>query len=502
MKSSSLKSLDKSLQPGAPWVVAKFGGTSVATPERWRQVARIVASHRAAGSRVLLVCSAVAGVTNRLAALLATLDDGDDPAAELAALTATHRDLAADLGLAATVADADLAGLAARARAATAPLSPAERAAIMAHGELLSTRLGAAFLADRGLDVTWMDARDLLDAEPEGDRAERYLSARCEPAFRPAVRARLDRSSGVVITQGFIARGEGGETVLLGRGGSDASAGYLGAAIAAAAIELWSDVPGMFTADPRAVPSARLLRRLSFGEAETLGALGAKVVHPRCIEPARAAGIPIRLGWTARPDVEGTRIVGARPPRGAKAIVSRSELVLVTMWRPSSWQPVGFMAEVASRFHRHGLSMDLIASSPSEIRATVDLAAFPSAADDLEPLMAELAEVCRPRLLPRVACVSAVGAGVAHELLRSAGGLTPFADTPVHLISHAANGGHVSVVVDERDAAPLVAAAHEVLVAPERDESTFGPRWTVMCEAPVEPPLPLHGATRDTREAS
>jgi diaminopimelate decarboxylase/aspartate kinase len=233
----------------------------------------------------------------------------------------------------------------------------------------------------------------------------------------------------------------------------------------------------MFTADPRRCPDARLLRRMSYREAEAAGALGAKVLHPRTIEPARRAGIPIRIRWTAHPDVDGTVISRLRSPRGAKAIVSRKDLALVTMWRDSSWQPIGFMAEVAARFHALGLSMDLISSSPSEIRATIDLAAFPSARDSLGRLCDDLAEVCRPRVVSRVSCVSVVGAGIGERMIAGWPRFAPLASAAVHLVSHSACGDHVSYVVDPRAEAELIAAAHDELLARAQNESTFGPSW-------------------------
>jgi len=477
------------VSPPRPWVVLKFGGTSVASAGRWRCIHHIVSRHRAAGARVLLVCSALAGVTNRLESLLAELEQRHPYEAALTDLLETHALLAAELGLDCDrVLGPDIAALRvllARVDAAPRPIGAHDRAALMALGEVLSSRLGAAHLELRDEDVAWLDARTVLLTVGAGARAERFLSARCEARFDAAARARLDGlAASVVVTQGFIARDDAGCTVLLGRGGSDASAAYLAAAIGATLIEIWSDVPGMFSADPRAVRSARLLRRRSYGEAETLGALGAKVLHPRTIEPARAAAVPIRLGWTTEPDVPGSRIVGARVPRGPKAIVSRAALALFTMRRPPSWQPVGFMAAIASRFEARGLSMDLIASSSSEIRATVDLVAFPSVVGELDTLLDELSLVSRVSVTTQVACVSVVGSGVARDLARSARAAALFSDMPIHLISHAADGGHVSVVVDRADAPVLVAGLHERLIAPLDDEGTFGPTWSSLERRP------------------
>jgi bifunctional diaminopimelate decarboxylase / aspartate kinase len=459
-------------------VVAKFGGTSVATRAGWDAIAAVADRHLRGGRRVVVVCSAVAGITDQLTGITEIVAAGGDPTARLAEVARVHRQLGTSLGL--SDPDRLLAGETeslAAACAAARPLTAAARAAILAHGELMSTRLGTAYLARAGRSVVRLDARRLLAAVADEDRDERYLSARCAPV-RGGLRAAVEAAGAdVLVTQGFIAGNPAGETVLLGRGGSDTSGAYLAAGLAAEALEIWTDVPGVFTADPRRFPEARLLNRLSYDEAEAVGALGAKVLHPRTIEPARRAGVPIRIGWTARPEVAGTRIVRTRPPRGAKAIVSRRNLALLTMWRPSSWQPVGFMAEVAARFHRLGLSMDLIASSPSEIRATVDLAAFPSARQDLDRLCAELEEVCRPRVLSRVACVSIVGEGVAVDLLARGRGFTAIGGAAVHLVSHAASGQHVSLVVDHEAEAELVAAAHRELLGAAGDDATFGPSW-------------------------
>ncbi|HEU4611352.1 MAG TPA: aspartate kinase [Kofleriaceae bacterium] len=467
--------------PSARYIVSKFGGTSVATRSGWQAIVDVVRRHRAAGEHPLVVCSAVSGVTDRLVALADSVMSGGDAAPALAEIGRIHRKLARELEVDASVLAGEERSLASACEAAAAQPSARARAAILAHGELISTRLGTAFVAKQGLAASWLDARTLLRARDDVERDERYLSASCDPLPRDEMRAAYDATQAdVVITQGFIAGTADGATALLGRGGSDASAAYLAAGIGAVALEVWTDVPGVFTADPRRIPDARMVQRLSYSEAEAAGALGAKVLHPRTIEPARISGVPIRIGWTGQPEVAGTRIARTLTPSGVKAIVSRRNLVLLAMWRPSSWQPVGFMAAVAARFARLGLSMDLIASSPSEIRTTVDLAAFPTAVADLEKLCADLEPVCRPRVVSRVACVSAVGAGVPHDIFAH----VP-AGTTIHLVSHAANGCHVSIVVDQEAEPEIVAAAHARMMAQPLDEATFGPTWSELKQPPV-----------------
>jgi bifunctional diaminopimelate decarboxylase / aspartate kinase len=464
------------------YIVAKFGGTSVATLAGWTTIREVVLAHRAAGRRTILVCSAVAGVTNRLTAAADRVAAGEDPASLLLEIRALHGELGAALEVdAEALLAADERRLGELCRP-TEMLAPSVRAEILAQGELMSTRLGAAWLARCGVDAVRLDARTLLRSIGDSKRDERYLSATCAPARGELVSALDKVDAAVIVTQGFIAANDAGETVVLGRGGSDTSGAYFAAASAADALEIWTDVPGMFSADPRHMQEARLLRRMSFREAEAAGALGAKVLHPRAIEPMRHAGIPIRIRWTAHPEIEGTAITRRRSPRGAKVIVSRRDLALVTMWRSSSWQPIGFMARVAARFHTFGLSMDLIASSPSEIRVTIDLAAFPTARADLARLCADLEEVCRPRVISNVSCVSVVGAGISERMLAGWPRFAPIATTAVHLVTHAANGDHVSFVVDPHAEGELVAAAHAELLTRSGDESTFGASWSELVE--------------------
>jgi diaminopimelate decarboxylase/aspartate kinase len=474
--------------------VLKVGGTSVASVARWRCVERIVREHLRTGRQVLLVCSAVASVTDLLGSVATAIDTGNDPGPGIGQLARVHHELANALGL---DASAVLVGELDRLRelvvgGGAEPLSPRGRARLLAFGELLSTRLGAAYLALRGLPVARVDARELLLALPQAHPMDHFLSASCAPIERPDARALLDATgASVVVTQGFIARDEGGETVLLGRGGSDASAAYLAAAISAEAVEIRSDVPGLFTADPRACPDARLLRRASYSEAETLGSLGAKALHPRTIEPLRELGIPLYLGATESCDTIGTKVTGARARRGVKAVTVRRDLALVVMTRPSRFQPVGFMADVAACFQRRGLSMDLVAASPSEIRATVDLAAIASARAQLDALVAELGDVCRVRVLRGVGSLSLVGTGLGAFGIPCARLLDLLSRTHVHLVVHGANGTHVTYVVEQDALTEILVVAHRALLEARGDDDLFGPPWELRPDeaVPSAPPI-------------
>src|SRR5690606_36560035 len=166
-----------------------------------------------------------------------------------------------------------------------------------AFGERLATRLGAAYLARNRIDARWIDVRELLTSLPgRGPTDEAaWLSAECDPAPHPEAEARLERLGGVPVTQGFVARNPAGDTVVLGRGGSDTAAAYLAGKLRAERLEIWTDVPGMFTADPRTVPSARLLRALDYREAQEIATTGSGVIHPRCIPALRDASVPIHI---------------------------------------------------------------------------------------------------------------------------------------------------------------------------------------------------------------
>lgn len=454
-------------QPDLPFVVHKFGGTSVATPERWAVIADVIRARLDEGVHPLVVCSAVAGVSDALEALLDGHDDASATAARLDDLRAIHARLAAGLGLPDDVVDDELAGLrkALDAARALGELTPRTRARIMATGELMSTRIGATWLRREGLDVRWTDARELLRAETADDAPDgrRYLSATCEFQRADDLRDTL-RSRGVAtLTQGFIARDPDGDTVLLGRGGSDTSAAYLAARLGAERLEIWTDVDGLYSANPRAVPAARRLSLVSYDEAANMAALGAKVLHPRCLGPVRNAHIPLVVKSTRDPDAPGTTVTDDHGEDGIRAVTSRKGLTLITMRRDPTWQPVGFLADVTQHFRDHGFSIDLVSTSSGIIQATVDMAAAPLAEDALDKLMASLAEVCEPTMLRHVASVSLVGRNLRASLAHLGSAMEALEAARVGMVTTGANDAHVTFVVREDDVDDLARLLHAAL---------------------------------------
>ena len=260
----------------------------------------------------MVVHSALAGISNRLEAALkhAAAGTGGDDAA---AIAAAHHALAAELQVdGPTLIATELAGAgtAVVRHPAGARSQPARARAGHGLGELMASRLGAAYLASQQLPVTLVDAREVLVARDEGHDNERarYLAASCEFDPDPALAAEFAGVGGVILTQGFIARTAQGDDVLLGRGGSDTTAAYLAAKLQAEGLEIWTDVPGMFSADPRVVPGARLLKQLSYEEAQEIASTGGSVLHPRSIRPVRRQGVPLRVLCTHTPDRDGTLI--------------------------------------------------------------------------------------------------------------------------------------------------------------------------------------------------
>jgi diaminopimelate decarboxylase/aspartate kinase len=473
--------------PGAAdWIVLKFGGTSVSRRERWDQVGRLMQARASEeGARVLVVVSALSGATNALQAIVGARADADAVDRGCEALAARHLDFARELGLGADALDTRLAalrGLARDPRRAGAGLEWA--AELLAQGELLSSTLGVLYLRAQGQDVAWSDARDWLHATslPNQNEWSRRLSVSCRYAGDADLRARFGDGARLLVTQGFIARAEDGGTAILGRGGSDTSAAYFGALLRARRVEIWTDVPGMFSANPRRVPDARLLSRLDYEEAQEIATTGAKVLHPRCIHPCREARVPLWIRDTARPDMPGTVIDHrAATVAGVKAISSRSGIVLVSMETIGMWQQVGFLADVFERFKKRGLSVDLIGSSEANVTVSLDPSENLVSTDVLESLAADLSEVCRVKVITPCSAITLVGRGMRSLLHKLTDVWGEFGRERVHLVSQSSNDLNLTFVVDEALADGMLPKLHQLLIRsgamPVDEAGVFGPSW-------------------------
>ena len=467
----------------SPWVVMKFGGTSVSSAPAWRTIAEVVERRIDEGARPVVVCSALSGVSDQLEALLKAATGGShEPIAR--AIRDQHEVLAAELDIPfAESLDLLLSelGRLAAGISLVGEYSPRLQARVLATGELMATLLGAAYLRTQGQQVTWVDARTVLTTQDRRDApsGSRILSAECASEPDPKLCELFSETHGTIITQGFIAHDSSGETVLLGRGGSDTSAAYFAVKLQAQLLEIWTDVPGMFSADPRIVPSARLLRTLDYAEAQEIATTGSAVLHARCIPTVRAHGIPIHIRSIAHPQQVGTMIcaLADEGTPSVKAISVKRETVLVTMETLGMWQQVGFLAEAFRCFANHEMSIDLVATSETTVTVSLDADANGLDSTSLGGLLEDLNAICKARVIAPCAAVSLVGRHIRAILHQLGPALEVFQEQQVHLVTQAASDLNLTFVVEEASANRLVERLHALMMRTRAPNAAFGPTW-------------------------
>ena len=471
------------LKNNEAWVVLKFGGTSVSSAANWHNIAAVLRARIGSSFRPVIVHSALSGITDRLEALPAAAAAGNHLSV-LAQIETRHLELARALNVdpgPQFMAFMEELRQAANSLARGAPLSDGLRARVMSMGELLATTIGATFLNAQGIDTLWADARRVLraDSRPGATLKSSLLSATCD--FAPDLKLQNEWRSHnqVVITQGFIAANDAGETVLLGRGGSDTSGAYFAAKLGAARLEIWTDVPGLFSANPRTIPTARLLRALHYDEAQEIASNGAKVLHPRCIMPVRQYKIPLHVYATQAPGLEGT-VVSANVADSAaqlKAIAIKKGITLVSMDSPGMWHQVGFLADAFQIFKQEGLSVDLVSTSETNVTVSLDPTANTLDPAALERLTSALGELCRVEILGPCASLSLLGQnirGILHEL---GSAFELFQDQKIYLVTQAANDLNFTFVIDESQGDRLVQQLHERLIQGIGSDKVLGPTW-------------------------
>ena len=441
-------------------IVLKFGGTSVADAAAIDRAAEIVRGRLS--RRPVVVVSAIAGATNALLAMAEHATGGQLLVAlrELQALRDRHLDEAdALLGDTAEGNEAvtemgatfdELAHLL-EALSVLGHETPRSLDAIAAVGEQLSSHLVVAAFCQRGVPARLVDAREVMFTDDAFTRAE-PLTDRIAVAARERVQP-IIREGHVPVMAGFIGATEAGVTTTLGRNGSDYSASLLGAALRAKAIEIWTDVDGMLTADPRVVEGARLIDEIRFDEAAELASFGAKL-HPNTIAPAVRLGIPVFVLNSRKPEGKGTRITFDAPRRPVSAVVSKRKTTVVKVSSPRMLLAPGFLYTVFEIFSRHRTSVDVVATSEVSISLTVD------DATGLDEAVVDLRRVGDVSIERNRGVVAVVGAGLNESPSAMSQALGAVGGARLHMLSLSATGINLTLVVDDADVTPIVRRLH------------------------------------------
>jgi diaminopimelate decarboxylase/aspartate kinase len=468
-----------------PWVVLKYGGTSVSNLHNWTSILTRAKQCVSAGETPVIVCSAVSGISNKLeTALAAALESKHEKAIE--DIRSVHLTLANELKIDFSVIEDELAEAERIIRGVSliGEISPQTKAKVMAKGELMSTLIGAEFLSANGLSTTWHDARNSLTSTTfkQSSQSQQYLSAICEFSLDDAVISDFKKiETSVIITQGFIARNPENCTVLLGRGGSDTSAAYFAGKLGASRLEIWTSVPGLFTANPHQVPSALLLNTLTYEEAQELASTGAKVLHPRCIEPAWMGSIPLHVRWTDRPEVPGTIISSDAPATSQiKALSTKVGIQVISMDSIGMWHEAGFLADIFQIFKEQGISIDQVATSETNVTVTLDPASNILDEKNFDILIDQLKSYCRPTRIGPCASLSLVGKNIRSNLHKLGNVLEVFEDKQIYILTQAASDLNITFTVAEEQIEKLLSAVHSLFFSEVSDIPQFGPSWAAL----------------------
>jgi aspartate kinase len=443
-------------------IVCKFGGTSVGTADAIRRLAEIVATR--ANEQPIVVVSALSGVTNRLleVADAALGNRPTDAAATLDTILGRHRETARELGLGPEALAAIEGEFAVAASWIDAPgrfPSPdALRDAIAALGELASARLVAAALAAAGLPSRWVDVRPVIVTNDRYLRAapdQAEIACRAAPVFRPLLNGGI-----IPVTQGFLGATRSGATTTLGRGGSDYTASLLGAALEAVRVEIWTDVDGIMTADPRIVPSARVLPTASHWEAAELATFGAKVLHPATQAPLIEKKIPCIVLNSFAPERPGTQIlVGVVPDpvshSPVRSISWKRGVTVINIRAPRMLGAIGFLRTLFDLCAKHDASVDVISTSEINVSMTLDAVA------DLPGLVYDLEQLGEVTIFENRAIVAVVGVGLRGTRGLAARLFKALAPINVEMISQGASEINVTLVVLESDGPTAVRLLHQ-----------------------------------------
>jgi aspartate kinase len=451
----------------------KFGGTSVADAEAIRRLCAIVRRQletQASTDRPpIVVVSALSKVTDGLLEIARLVGRGESERAmtQLNELAERHALVASGVAtggrMAALVRDvrADFAALGdiVGTLATLHEVSPRVLDAVAATGELTSSRIVAAALTEAGLPASWVDARDVIVTDAEYTCAVPDMSATCSAAQKLV--AGVTARGEVPVLGGFIGATPDGVTTTLGRGGSDYSAAIFGACVDVDEIQIWTDVDGMLTADPRVVPVPRLVPHLSFAEASELAYFGAKVLHPSTILPAVSKNIPVRILNSRSPDNPGTLITADPPATGGHltALACKRDVTVIDITSTRMLMAHGFLRRLFEVFERFRTPVDVVTTSEVSVSVTVD------DTRRLDAILENLRTFADVGCERDMAIICAVGEDIHDDPTAFGRALGVLGSIPLRMVSQAASRRNITFVLRNADAAEAMQRLHDAFFA-------------------------------------
>lgn len=449
--------------------IAKFGGTSVANYDAMSKCVEVVTSNK---NTKLVVVSACAGVTNLLVELASGACDSAGREEIIAKVFAIHKEIISKLdnqeeheavikNYLKVVHDLAIQASMTRTDMITDRL--------VSHGELMSSYLITQIFKQKGFDAEWFDVRRVMRTDSSYGKAValvEVISSLSEEHLVPL----LD-SGKIVVTQGFIGADSSGQTTTLGRGGSDYSAALLGESCHAQTISIWTDVPGVYTTDPRLVPEAMPISELTYLEAAEMATFGAKILHPSTLVPAVRCGIPVYVGSSKAPEQGGTWVRPTTDYSPAfRAVALRKSQTLIVLSSPKMVGATGFLAQVFSIFAKYNLSVDLVSTSEVSIAITIDAGSQTSGLSSIpEALYHELREFCHVRTESGLSLVAVIGNNMARTSHITAEVFSAIDNYAVRMICYGASSHNLCFLVGEEDAVDVLKLLHKSLLESEKD---------------------------------
>ena len=422
--------------------VMKFGGTSVGSPARMKEVTKLVTK---SGEPVFVVLSAMSGTTNSLVDISNYLykknaDGANDVINQLEQKYLKHVD-----ELYQTDAMKEKTGEFIKSemnylRSFTKELFTSfEEKSIIAQGEMMSTNMVVNYMQEQGIKAVLLNALDFMRTDKNSEPDPAYIKEK--------LAALLEKNEGqqVYITQGFICRNAYGEVDNLQRGGSDYTASLIGAAIDAEEIMIWTDIDGMHNNDPRVVDKTQPVHQLHFEEAAELAYFGAKILHPTCVQPAKYAGIPVRLLNTMEPDAEGTTISNATEYGKIKAVAAKDNIIAIKIKSSRMLLATGFLRKVFEIFESYQTPIDMVCTSEVGVSMSIDNSSH------LGEIVDELKKYGTVTVDTGMCIICVVGdldwSNIGFETLV----MDAMKNIPVRMISYGGSNYNISFLIREED---------------------------------------------------